>query len=176
MLSIIKVISTELDGLSRRLVKSLRYGKSDYRTTVEVSPHGIDSNPIKDMMAIYARTGDKDGDVIIGYINKNKLAEVGETRLFSTNADGTLQTFIWLKSDGTMQIGGDADFMVRHAPLKAVVEEIQNDIATLKQAITTWVPVPNDGGAALKTGLTSWAGTALAQNIDDAKISEIKTL
>jgi hypothetical protein len=50
-------------------------GKSDVRECIEVSPYGIDSNPIKDMIALYGPTGENGKDVIIGYLNKNRTAE-----------------------------------------------------------------------------------------------------
>jgi hypothetical protein len=43
-----RVISTQLDSLNRRLIKVLRFGKSDVQTPFQALPHGIDSNPVKD--------------------------------------------------------------------------------------------------------------------------------
>jgi hypothetical protein len=174
-MNFVTTISTKVEKL-KRVIKFLRYGKSNTQTSSQIAPHGIDSNPVQDMVALYARTEEKGKTVIIGYINKNVLAEVGETRIYSTDSDGELQTYIWLKNDGTMHIGGDADFMVRYNKLAEVIDEIKNDIGTLKQVFTNWVPVANDGGAALKTGSGAWAGTAFTKNIEDAKIEEIKKL
>ena len=174
-MNFVKVISTKLDE-ARRFVKYLRLGKSNTQTSFQVAPHGFDSNPVKDMVALYAETGEKGRTVIVGYINKNQIAAIGETRIFSTDSGGELQTFIWLKADGTMQIGGDADNMVRFSKLKESIDELKNDLTTLKQVFSSWVTVPNDGGAALKAASATWAGTALTKNIDDAKIEEIKTL
>lgn len=46
---------------------------------------------------------------------------------------------------------------------------LEQDINTLKQLITGWLPVASDGGAALKLALTTW----LAQPITPTTISEI---
>jgi len=175
MLTLVKTISTEIRSL-QRIVKILRYGKSDVRTADQGAPHGIDSNPVKDLIAIYAETGTKGEKVVIGYLNKNQLAAVGETRLFSTNEDGEPVATIWLKNDGTIEVGGDTDHMVRHSKLKEVVEELQQDIGNLKEAFSSWVVASGDGGAALKASAASWAGASLSKNIDNAKINEIKTL
>lgn len=43
------------------------------------------------------------------------------------------------------------------------INSIIGDLNTLKQAFTNWVVAPNDGGAALKTGATSWAGQTLQE-------------
>lgn len=176
MLYVVKVLSTELDNLKRRVVKFLRFGKRDVQTSLECAPFGIDSSPIKDMVAIYAETAEKGKTVLVGYINRNQLAAPGETRLYATNANGEVQTFIWLRSDGTVEIGGGDDFLLRFSKTKEVVDELQADINALKQAFTNWVPVPNDGGNALKIAAGAWTGAALTKNIDAAKIEQIKTL
>lgn len=176
MLTITTVISAAFDSVKRRITKINRYGKDDHQTGPEASPYGTDSNPIAGMRAIYAETSDKGKQVIIGYINKNQLAGVGEHRIYATDSNGNLKFYIWQKADGTCEIGGSGDNMVRFSKLKEAFDELQNDVKNLKQAFTSWTPVPNDGGAALKTASATWAGAAFAKTIDPAKINEIKTL
>jgi hypothetical protein len=175
-MQLIKVISAEFNSIKQRVVKILRYGKSDIQTGLESGPYGLDSNPIKDMIAVYGKTESKGQTIIVGYLNKNQLAATGEFRTFSTDADGNLKFYIWQKADGTCEIGGNTDFMVRFNKANEVVQELQDDITALKQAFTTWVPVVNDGGAALKGAAASWSGQALVKDFNEAKISEIKTL
>lgn len=175
MISFAKVVSTEFNKVKNLVVKFARYGKLDARTAEDVSSYGIDSNPVKDMVAIYAESGVSGETVIIGYINKNRLAQVGETRLFSTDANGNLKTSIWLKNDGNIELGGNTDNLLRFSKTKEVLDELKNDITTLKNIFKTWTPVPNDGGAALKTASTTWANTALQKSIDPAKIDTLKT-
>lgn len=57
--------------------------------------------------------------------------------------------------DGTFQ------GLVKVVPLADDLNTIRDDINTLKSAISGWTPVPNDGGAALKTALTTWFGETL---------------
>jgi hypothetical protein len=142
---------------------------------METSPFGIDSNPIKDMAAIYAETAKIGETVLIGYINKDQLAAIGETRLFSKDAAGLLKAYVWAKNDGILELNGNTDFAVKFSKLKEAFDELKDDVATLKQNFTTWTPVPNDGGAALKAATATWFGTPLVKNIDDAKNSNIKT-
>ena len=66
MINLVKVISTEIIN-SRLLVKILRYGKSDVQTPKQVSSYGVDSNPVKDMIAVYAKCGSDNNNIIIGY-------------------------------------------------------------------------------------------------------------
>lgn len=175
MLARIKVVSSLVkSGL--RYIKFLRYGPNDVQQAQQIAAFGDDSNPPKGWFAVYAETATKGKPVVIGYFNKNQIAAVGEKRIFSTNSDGEVEFYIHMKANGTCEVGGSADNMVRFSKLKESVDELKNDLTTLKNVFTAWVPVPNDGGAALKTGSASWAGTALIKNIDAAKIDEIKTL
>lgn len=177
-----KVLSTNIDSLMRRVVKVLRFGKSDVQTALDVSSYGIDSHPIKDMIAVYSDTSEKGKTVIIGYINKNKLAEIGELRLFSTNSTGTEQFYTWLKNDGTMEIGGDGDNMVRYSELEIAFNQLKSDFNSLVTAYNTHVhPIVNAVPLATPPGIvtssvTVTTGVPSAANIAPAKIDEIKTL
>ncbi|KKN55741.1 hypothetical protein LCGC14_0579510 [marine sediment metagenome] len=175
-MNLVKIISTEIDDLTQRVSKFLRFGLNDVQTAIQTAPYGMDSNPIKGMIAVYGATSEKGKPVIIGYINKNQLADIGEARIFSTDENGVLKTFIWLKNDGIIEIGGDVDNMVRFSELKTAFNEMQSDVNTLKTAISGWTPIPNDGGAALKVALATWFAATLVENIDDSRIDQIKTL
>lgn len=62
---------------------------------------------------------------------------------------------VWLR--GTANGG-----VVKVSQLVTKLNNIENDLNTLKAAFTAWVVVPADGGAALKTAATGWAGSVLA--------------
>jgi len=175
-MNIVKVISTELTDLSQRLVKFLRLGKSDVRTAIEVGPFGVDSNAPKDTVAAYSDTAVKGQSVIVGYVNTRQEAGVGEYRTYAVDSSGDVAFYTWIKANGTMEIGGDTDNMVRYVPVADSVNELKNSVNDLKNVFTSWTPVPNDGGAALKAAVTSWASTPLIEDITAAKINEIKTL
>lgn len=176
-MNIVKVISTRIQQ-GRQLVKFLRYGNSDVLECVESSPYGIDSNPIRDMVAIYAKTNAVDSDVLIGYINKNRLSEVGENRLFSTDENGELSTFIWLKNDGTMEIGGNTDNMVRFSELQTAFNDLKqsvNDLTTAFNTHTHATAVP--GPPVVPTPVPGVIpATPPTADVSGAKIEEIKTL
>lgn len=173
MLVIVKTISTSLDDLKRRIIKVCRYGKSDIQTSVEVSPYGVDSNPIKDMVAVYAPTKEKGKTVILGYFNKNKLAEVGEYRNFSTDEEGNVVFYTHLKNDGTMEIGGDSDFMVRYSALETGFNQLKSDFNTFITSQYNLHIHPTPAGPSSPTVLV---GTPSTADISGAKIQEIKTL
>ena len=176
MNKIVKIISSKIDDKTRRLIKSLGWGNDDVQETQTATAFGDDSHPVAKMVAIYAETTDIGNPVIIGYINKNQIADVGEKRIFSTDAEGNPVFAIHLKNDGTAEIGGNTDNLVRYEQTAASINEIKDDINNLKNLLSTWVPVPNDGGAALKAILSGYFPTPIIENISGAKIDEIKTL
>jgi hypothetical protein len=165
-LNIVKVISTDLDNAKKRLVKFLRFGKSDVQTSIEANPYGLDSNPIKDMVAVYSETSGKGETVIVGYLNKNLKAGVGEFRTFSTDANGNEKFYIWQKNDGNCEFGGTVDNMVRYQKLSDAMLQFQNKLIVQLNLISTGIAA---GGGSYVVGDVSI-------DISQSKINEIKTL
>jgi hypothetical protein len=59
--------------------------------------------------------------------------------------------------------------------LKSKLNAIESSINSLKNALSGWTPVPNDGGAALKSAVTSWAASQLQQTqLSDIENDKIK--
>lgn len=171
-----KVISTEIDNLKRRVIKILRFGKSDVQTCIESLPYGIDSNPIKDMIAVYAETNEKGKVAIVGYFNKNQKAAVGELRLFSTDSNGTEKFYTWLKSDGTMEIGGDSNFAVKYNELKTEYDKTKTYLTTLKTATQT-VAVALDGLVpGTSAAFIATMSTQVLGDFSQTKNDKIKTI
>ncbi len=129
MITFGKVDSTRLD-LGKRIIKFFQFGA---KTASESSPFGLDSNPLKDMVAIHADTSNNGESVIIGYINKNQLSEVGESRLYSVDSNGALKSFIWNKSDGKLWLNGNNHSAVRYAPLNPGLQS-QKDLINVELA------------------------------------------
>lgn len=48
--------------------------------------------------------------------------------------------------------------IVKIADLTSKLNTLERDLNTLKQALTSWTPVPQDGGASLKASVAPWAG------------------
>lgn len=170
-----KFISATIDKLNRRIVKVLRFGLNDVQTNYSIAPYGDDSNPIAGMIALYSKTSSKKDTVIIGYINKNQLAQVGEKRLFSTDKDGNEKFFVWLKNDGTMQIGGDSNYAVKFNELKAEFNKLQNDFNNhlTEYDSHTHAGVTVGSGA---TSITTPSTYTNSSNIDNAKNDKILTI
>lgn len=174
-MNLVKVISTAFDDLERRIVKVLRMGKSDVQTSVEAMPYGIDSNPVKDMIAVWAETGEKGKTVIVGYLNKNQLADVGEFRTYSTDSTGELKFYIWQKNDGSCEIGGDVDNMVRYSKLEEAFNQLKEDFNNFVTTYNSHVHSGVTTGPG-SSGTTPATGTTSSADISEAKIDEIKTL
>lgn len=70
------------------------------------------------------------------------------------------------------QLGG----LVKVEALVERLNAIENDINSLKQALSGWTPVANDGGAALKTAISSYAGQKLTEterkNIENERVKQ----
>lgn len=165
-MNLVKALSSQIDSLGRRIIKFIRFGKDDVQTAIEASPYGIDSNAIKDLVAVYSETSEKGSPIIIGWLNKNQLAGKGELRMYSTDANGQQKFYTWLKNDGTMELGGNVDNAVRYAALDTAIQGFKIDIQAELVKI--------------QTGLTGIGGVyvpgVLSVDLSAAKINEIKTL
>lgn len=149
-----------------RFIKVLRYGNDDVQETEQIGPFGIDSSPINDMVAIYLDTTIKGEEVIIGYINKEQISAPGETRMYAVNDDGILKSWIHLKKDGTIEMMGNGNNLVRFLSLenslKAFKDSINTELVKVQSAITGL------GGI--------YTISPLNIDISASKINEIKTI
>lgn len=159
MINLVKIISNSVVN-GKRILKFLKYGLSDVRTAPESAPWGVDCNAPKDAIAVYVKTEHNGDDIIIGYINKNQLAEIGGLRLYSENG------FIYLRQNGNLELLGDSNFAVKFNELKSAFDELQSQWNAFANS---YVP----GGPA-NVGLPPLANPSLA-NIDLCKNEKIKT-
>jgi len=137
MITFAKIKSATFE-LGKRILKFEEFGA---KTASESMPFGIDSNPIENMIAIHSTTSNNAESVIIGYINKNQIAEIGESRLYSLDANGALKAFIYCKNDGILLLNGDSYSGVRYEPLKSGLDNQNNlinaELLKIQTAITT---------------------------------------
>jgi hypothetical protein len=85
--------------------------------------------------------------------------------------DSTLE----ISTEGFLMNGGSLGGLINIADLVEKLNAIEQDLNQIKTAFSSWVPVPQDGGAALKTAAGSWAGSTLTQtlqgDLEDTKIT-----
>ncbi|PXX26291.1 hypothetical protein C7967_11553 [Thalassospira sp. 11-3] len=121
------IVKDSILDAGKRILKIVEFGP---KTTKECAPFGEDSAPLKDMVAIHARTTESGESVVIGYINKDQLANPGEKRMYSLKPDGSLSFDIYLKNDGTVEIGGNGHHLVKYAPLNTALTDQDTAINT----------------------------------------------
>jgi hypothetical protein len=183
MLQLVKTISSEIDTLSRRVVKFLRYGVSDTRTSIEATPYGVDSSPIKGMVAVYADTSEAGKSVLIGYLNNKQLAESGEMRIYATNDAGAEQFSIHLKKTGICQVSGQSieifgvtDNAVKWIPLNAGLQAeaalINANVAAISANLVNLSAVVN--GIIPSSVPTVYEPTPVTVDISGAKNDKVK--
>lgn len=165
------------DAKERLILKVLRLGSDDAQTAFNAANFGVDSSPIKNMVAIHGETGVEGQPVIVGYIKPGALAEPGETHLYSTDGDGNDSFRIKLLTDGTAEIGGNADFAVRFNKLKTAFDELKGKHNNLVDAFNSHVhPTAATGPPSTPTPAPPLIpASPSTADIDPAKIDNIKT-
>jgi hypothetical protein len=168
-------IETGVGSLKRRLIKLTRFGKDDVQEPFQANNYGIDSNPIKGMVAVYAATGENGKNVVIGYINKNLKAAPGELRTFATDENGSEAFYTWMKATGIIEIGGDSNFAVKFNELKVEFNKLKADYNSHILEYNTHVhPGVTTGSGS--TAITTPSTKTNTSNIDNAKNDKIKTI
>lgn len=89
-----------------------------------------------------------------------------DTARISADKDGVRvlmgdDTSAELTADGVVLNGGNLGGLVKIEKLTTRLNTIENDINALKNVFSTWVPTPQDGGAALKAAAVTWAAQSL---------------
>ena len=139
----------------KRILKVLQFGA---KTAKESYPFGFDSNPIEDMTAIYAETSNVGEAVIIGYINKNQLAEVGGSRMYSLDASGQLKAYAYARASGVLELNGNEFSAVRHENLVQAINAqnqlINSELVKIATAINS-VALGAYVAGSISTNLTS---------------------
>jgi hypothetical protein len=163
--SIVKVISSSISK-ARQKIKFQRFGADDVQEKFQTASPGVDASPIKDMVAVYAKTSVEGDEVVIGYINKNCIAEPGEIRIFSTDETGNdLKAYLHCKSDGLLELNGSADFAVRYNALNTGLSnqdtQINTELTKIATAINAIVP-------------GSYTPVTVSTDISNSKVDEVK--
>lgn len=81
--------------------------------------------------------------------------------------NGDLSQLVVLQVDHIESIvinGGGLGGLINIEQLTGKLNAIEDDINSLKTAMDSWTPVAQDGGAALKTAISSWAGQQLTRS------------
>lgn len=119
----------------RMIIKSL--SMMGATTAKQVTPFGIDSNPLNNLTAIYADTTNVGEALILGYINKDYITEQGEIRIYSVGADLAVKAYVHAKKDGILELNGDDFSSIRYENFKTKIDLLQQDINAQLGLIST---------------------------------------
>ncbi len=70
---------------------------------------------------------------------------------------------LFMDQNGIAFNGGNNKGLVLLSNVVDRLNKIEQDNNTLKTAMSGWMPVPQDGGAALKASSSAWFGSQLVQ-------------
>lgn len=126
MITYSKIKSSTIEN-GKRILKVLQFGT---KTAKECAPFGFDSAAPENMTAIFSETSNAGESVIIGYINKNQIAEAGESRIYSIDSTGEVKAYIFAKASGVLELNGNDYFGTRFDPLNTALLDQQTKINT----------------------------------------------
>lgn len=106
-----------------------------------------------------ASEADDDGEMLI-------TPKIG-TAVTIGSLSGDLSQLVVLQVDHIETIvinGGKLGGLINIEQLTEKLNAIEDDINSLKNLMNTWIPVAQDGGAALKASVSTWAGQPLKKS------------
>ena len=90
---------------------------------------------------------------------------------------GDLDHLVVLSMDRAEEViinGGSLGGIVKVKELTSKLNTLEREINDIKQLLSGWTPVPNDGGASLKAAVASWAGKPITltrrEDYEDTKV------
>lgn len=159
MITYSKIKSSVIEN-GKRILKVLQFGT---KTAKECAPFGFDSAPPENMTAIFAETSNAGESVVIGYINKNQLAEPGESRIYSIDSTGAVKAYLFARNTGLLELNGNDYFATRFDPLNNALLEQQTKInAELSKIVAS---ISALGGTYINLPLTTTFESAKSETI-----------
>lgn len=125
-------VTESLIKKGRRFIKFIGMGRDDVKQHRAIAPWGDEAMPVEGVVAIYGNTSVNGESVVIGYINQIALdaMKAGEKRIFSTDSDGALSYYLHFKDDGTAELGGTGNWLVKYNELKAELDKLKTTVNT----------------------------------------------
>lgn len=147
-------------------------------TAVDRTSRSVDCEPLDESAPILGCSlqGDQEGEdgflllpkvgsyVIVGLVDGQDTGVVLLTDELDALEVKIGDKTLHFTSEGIVFNGGKHGGIIKIEELTTKLNTIEQDINALKQALSTWVPIPSDGGAALKAAVTSWATKPLQQS------------
>jgi hypothetical protein len=138
--------------------------ESNKTCTVKLSDEGVEVFDVR-LMALAENEADK-GILIIPKIGSTVMVspiENVDTMYILTKYTEVQKIIIDVETDIIIN-GGQNQGLVKVSQLVSDLNSIKSDLNTIKNIFKTWVPVANDGGAALKSASSTWANQSLQES------------
>ena len=167
-------IGKNKDGDVNRILLQVEMMTDDVRTIELFTQAGEDTNPGNGCRVNIVPVSSS-YQIAVGISDDlESECDPGEKEIYSTDSPVTAKKArILLNKDSEIILNQGTDTAVRFSELKKVIDELQDDISDLKNAFTSWVVAPMDGGAALKAAAATWAATPFVENIDNSEVEDV---
>jgi hypothetical protein len=141
--------------------------------SVDMNEKTIEAKPLDGSaryLSVKLQTNPASGALYIPKVDSFVIVEQTST--------STAYVALWSELEEIVFFDGENKGMVKVSELVEKLNTVENDLNTLKNLFATWITVPNDGGAALKTLATittTWATDTLTPTqVNDLENDKIK--
>lgn len=175
-----KILSTEIKE-GERIAKVETLGPNDISTLAVLAPFGDDSAPPAGLTGTMSETGASGEGVLLGVQSDHNVATNGEKRIYSTTTDGKeVKAFIMLRVDGTMELLGTGDFLVKFNEMNSAFGQLKSDFDSLVNLYNAHIHVTTATvGPTAVPGViapTASTGSPTTADMSAAKAENLKTL
>jgi len=94
------------------------------------------------------------------------LPKVGSYVVVSLTSESTGFISMFSEVDEIQLNGDNFGGLTKIDDVVAKLNQVENDLNTLKSVFSSWITVPNDGGAALKAGAATWYGSSITPTVN----------
>jgi len=134
------------------------FDDSDYTVTVELNSD-IEIEEVRIRSVI---NGEDSGILVEPAIGSYVLLGLIDNKVESLFVVGYSEVKSYKLKAELIELNGNAHGgLVKSDKVNTEDNAIKQDLNNLKTLLSSWIPVPNDGGAALKGLITTWAGQQL---------------
>jgi len=175
---IFKYISSKVNSIGQLLVKHLGLGRNDVQESLQFSPFGLDSKPVKDTIGVRSDTSELGATIVLGYVITNRVANDGEFRTYATDSNGNEVAYTYMTNSGDLELNGNDDNAVRFSELKAGFDTLKTDLNNLITAYNSHIHITTATvGASPTPGViapTTSTGVSSTASVDTSKIDKVK--
>lgn len=134
------------------------FDSSNYTITVDLNS-GIDIEEVR----IRSVINDQESGIFVEpVVGSFVLLGLIDNKIESLFVVGYSEVKSYKLNAELIHLNGDANGgLVKSAKVNSEINALKQELNTLKTIFSTWIPVVNDGGAALKTAVATWAGQQL---------------